>query len=83
VSNLAIQVAIVTVLGVALAALLLALAAAMSSQEFPIEADPRLILTTGGAVLALALLASLASVRRVARIDPATATTRSTGGGLA
>lgn len=82
VTNLAIQVTIVTVLGLALAAALLALAAAASSQDFPIEADPRLILTTGGAVLALALLASLASVRRVARIDPATATTRSTGGGL-
>ena len=83
VSNLAIQVTLVTVLGVALAAGLLAVAAGVSGQEFPIEADPRLILTTGGAVLALALLASLASVRRVARIDPFTATSRTTGGGLA
>lgn len=81
--NLALQVTLVTLAGVALAAALLALAASASSDEFPIEADPRLIATTGAAVLALALLASLASVRRVARIDPFTATTRATGGGLA
>lgn len=81
--NLALQVALVTVIGVAIASALLAIAAAASSEEFPIEADPGLIATTGGAVLVLALLASLASVRRVARIDPFTATTRPTGGGLA
>ena len=80
--NLAFQVAVVTGVGVALAAGLLAIAAAASSEAFPIEADPRLILTTGAAVLVLALLASLASVRRVSRIDPATATTRMAGGGL-
>ncbi len=83
IGNLALQVVLVTALGVAVAAGLLAIAAAVSSEDFPIEADPTLILTTGGAVLALALLASLASVRRVTRIDPATATTRSAGGGLA
>ncbi|HEX5950777.1 MAG TPA: FtsX-like permease family protein, partial [Actinomycetota bacterium] len=81
--NLALQVTLVTLAGVALAAVLLAIAASASSEEFPIEADPGLIATTGGAVLALALLASLASARRVARIDPFTATTRATGGGLA
>jgi putative ABC transport system permease protein len=81
--NLALQVTVVTLSGVAFAAALLAVAAAASSEEFPIEADPWLIATTGGAVLALALLASLASVRRVVRIDPFTATSRPTGGGLA
>lgn len=83
IKNLALQVTLVTVLGVLLAAGLLALAAAGSSQSFPIEADPGLIVSTGAAVLALALLASLAAVRRVSRIDPATATTRAAGGGLA
>jgi putative ABC transport system permease protein len=83
VRNLATQVTLVTVVGVAIAAGLLALASAASSEDFPIEADPALILTTGGAVLALALLASLASVRRVSAIDPASATTRPAGGGLA
>lgn len=83
IGNLALQVALVTVVGVGVAAGLLALAAAGSSEDFPIEADPGLIVTTGGAVLVLALVASLASVRRVTRIDPATATTRPAGGGLA
>jgi putative ABC transport system permease protein len=83
IGNLALQVVLVTAFGVAIAAGLLAIAAAVSSEEFPIEADPGLILTTGGAVLALAMLASLASVRRVTRIDPATATERPAGGGLA
>lgn len=81
--NLALQVTLVTLAGVTFAAALLAIAAAASSDEFPIQADPGLVATTGGAVLVLALLASLASVRRVARIDPFTATTRPTGGGLA
>jgi len=83
IGNLALQVALVTVVGVGVAAGLLAFAAAGSSEDFPIEADPGLIVTTGGAVLVLALVASLASVRRVTRIDPATATTRPAGGGLA
>lgn len=83
IGNLALQVVLVTVVGVGVAAGLLALAAAGSSEDFPIEADPGLIVTTGGAVLVLALVASLASVRRVTRIDPATATTRPAGGGLA
>jgi len=83
VRNLAAQVTLVTVIGVALAAALLALASAASGDDFPIEADPGLILSTGFAVLVLALLASLASVRRVSRIDPASATTRPAGGGLA
>jgi putative ABC transport system permease protein len=81
--NLAAQVTLVTVVGVAIAAGLLALASAASSEDFPIEADPVLILTTGLSVLVLALLASLASVRRVSTIDPASATTRPAGGGLA
>ena len=83
VRNLAIQVTLVTIGGVGLAAVLLAIAAAASGREFPIEAEPRLIVTTGLAVLVLALAASLGAIRRVARIDPASATTRPAGGGLA
>ncbi|HET7235500.1 MAG TPA: FtsX-like permease family protein [Actinomycetota bacterium] len=83
VRNLAIQVTLVTIGGVGLAAVLLAIAAAASSRDFPIEAEPRLIVTTGLAVLVLALAASIGAIRRVSRIDPASATTRPAGGGLA
>lgn len=80
---LLVQVVLVTVVGVALAAGLLTVMAAGSSADFRFEADPALILGIGGAVLVLAMLASLASVRRVAKLDPAAATQRMAGSGLA
>jgi putative ABC transport system permease protein len=82
-ANIALQVTIVTVAGIAVASLLLVLATRGGSGGLEVSADPRLILTTGAAVLALALLASLASMRRVARLDPFDATQRQAGGGLA
>jgi len=81
--NLLLQVVLVTVVGTAIAGGLLAVAAATSNAGFQVEADPVLVVTTGGAVLLLAIVASIASIRRVARLDPAAATTRPTGGGLA
>ncbi len=81
--NLLVQVVVVTVIGTALAGGLLALAAATSNAGFQVKTDPVLIVTTGGAVLLLAVAASVGSIRRVARLDPAAATTRGTGGGLA
>jgi putative ABC transport system permease protein len=80
---LALQVTLVTLVGVGLAALLLAAVASVSSDAFPISAEPGLIGATGGAVLVLALLASLASVRRIARLDPTAAASRGGAGGLA
>jgi putative ABC transport system permease protein len=82
-ANIALQVTIVTVAGIALAALLLVLATRGGSGGLEVSADPRLILTTGASILALALLASLASMRRVAKLDPFAATQRQAGGGLA
>ena len=80
---LLVQVVLVTVSGVAIAGVLLAVVASGSSEDFRFDADPTLILGVGGAVLVLAMIASLASVRRVARLDPAAATQRMAGGGLA
>jgi hemin transport system permease protein len=82
-ANIALQVTIVTVAGIALAALLLVLATRGGSGGLEVSADPRLILTTGASILVLALLASLASMRRVAKLDPFAATQRQAGGGLA
>jgi putative ABC transport system permease protein len=80
--NLALQVTLVTVAGVGLAACLLVIASATSGTSLSISADPRLVLTTGGSILALALLASVGAMRRVVRLDPAAATQRQAGGGL-
>jgi putative ABC transport system permease protein len=81
-SNIAVQVSIVTLTGIALAAGLLWIATRGGSGGLEVTADPGLILRTGAAILALALLSSVASMRRVARLDPAAATQRQAGGGL-
>ena len=81
--NLLLQVVLVTVTGTALAGVLLVVAAATSSADFRVTADPALIARTGAAVLLLAVIASIGSIRRVARLDAAAATTRGAGGGLA
>jgi putative ABC transport system permease protein len=81
--NLLAQVVLVTVAGTALAGGLLVVAAATSSAGFRVTADPALIVTTGGAVLLLAIAASIGAIRRVTRLDPAAATSRGAGGGLA
>jgi hemin transport system permease protein len=83
VGSLAIQVALVTVVGIALASLLLALATSGSGTGLEVSVSPRLILLTGSGVLVLALLASVAAMRRVVRIEPAAAAARTSGGGLA
>ncbi len=81
--NLLLQVALVTMVGTAIAGGLLVLAAATSNAGFQVRTDPVLILETGGAVLLLAAVASIGSIRRVVRLDPAAATQRGVGGGLA
>lgn len=82
-ANIALQVTIVTVAGVALASFLLVLATQGGSGGLEVSASPRLILTTGASILALALISSVASMRRVAKLDPFGATQRQAGGGLA
>jgi len=81
--NIALQVTIVTVAGIALASVLLVFATQGGSGGLEVSASPRLILTTGASILVLALLSSLASMRRVAKLDPFAATQRQAGGGLA
>ena len=82
--NLVVQVVVVIGLGTAIAiGLLVGASAAASTDAFEVRADPVVIAITSGAILALGLLASAGSMRRVLRIDPASATTRTGGGGLA
>jgi putative ABC transport system permease protein len=73
---LLVQVGIVMIGGIVVGALLLGVATVASSDTFPIEFDLGLVLTRGALVLALAGLASLAAIRRVLRIDPIAAVTR-------
>ena len=82
VGSVAVQVALVTVAGIAIGAGLLGLASLGSSESFPISADPSLIATTGATVLVLAALASIASLRRVTKVDPTSTVTRPSLGGI-
>jgi len=54
-----------------------------SSAAFQATVDPAVIVTTSIAIVLLAMVASIGAMRRVAKIDPAAATARLTGGGLA
>jgi len=45
-----------------------------SGSSFPISFDPVMVLTRGAVIIVLALLASLAAIRRVLKIDPIAAT---------
>ncbi len=54
-----------------------------ASAQFTATVEPTTVITTSAAVLLLGVLAALGAMRRVARIDPAAATTRLVGGGLA
>jgi ABC-type antimicrobial peptide transport system permease subunit len=82
-ANIALQVSIVTVAGISVAAVLLVLATRSGVGGLDVSASARTIVTTGAAILALALVASIASMRRVARLDPFAAPQRPAGGGLA
>jgi putative ABC transport system permease protein len=81
--NIALQVTIVTVAGIAIASVLLVQATRGGSGGLAVTVNPSQVLATGAAILVLALLASVASMRRVARLDPFAATRRQAGGGLA
>jgi putative ABC transport system permease protein len=71
---LLVQVFAVVIGGVAVGAALLAIAALGSSPTFPISFDIGTVLTRGALVAILAVIASLAAIRRVLRLDPAEAT---------
>ncbi len=71
---LLVQVVAVVLGGIVVGAALLALAATASSPNFPISFEVSTVLSRGGAVAVLAVIASLAAIRRVLRIDPAEAT---------
>jgi len=83
VGSLAVQVVLVMAAGIVIASGLLAITTSGSGTGLEVSVSPRLILLTGSGVLILALTASLAAVRRVVRIEPAAATARMAGGGLA
>lgn len=69
-SSLVVQVIVMVLLSVATATALLEVAARNSSSAFPLRVDVRLVVTATIAVLAFSLIASLLSVRRIARADP-------------
>jgi putative ABC transport system permease protein len=71
---LLLQVLVVVLGGIGLGALLLWLATLASSDTFPISFDPATVVSRGVIVMVLALLAALAAVRRVLRLDPIEAT---------
>jgi putative ABC transport system permease protein len=77
VQALLVQVGVVMAGGIVVGGVLLGLATLASSETFPIEFDVRLFLTRGLLMLGLAGLASAAAIRRVLRIDPIHAVTRS------
>jgi putative ABC transport system permease protein len=54
-----------------------------SSAEFTATVEPRIIVTTSIVLIVLGVLASIGAMRRVAKVDPAAATARIAGGGLA
>lgn len=74
VRSLLVQVVIVMAGAIVVGSLLLYLASLGSSADFPISFDVGLVLPRAVALLLLALLASLAAIRRVLRIDPIAAT---------
>jgi putative ABC transport system permease protein len=82
--NLVLQV--VLVIGAALAIavpLTIVAVSASSSAAFTATTDPSVFVVTSAAILVLGVLASIGAMRRVAKIDPAAATARMAGGGLA
>jgi len=53
-----------------------------ASAQFSASIEPSTVISTSVAILLFGVLAALGAMRRVARIDPAAATTRLVGGGL-
>ncbi len=82
--NLLVQVLIVIGLAILVAIPLTVLAVqGASSAEFSATVEPNVVIGTSIAMLVLGVVASIGSMRRVAKVDPAAATARLAGGGLA
>ena len=82
--NLLVQVLIVIGAGIVVAIPLTVLALrGASSAEFSATVEPSVVIGTSIAMLVLGVVASIGSMRRVAKVDPAAATARLAGGGLA
>ncbi|MGE5226589.1 MAG: ABC transporter permease [Planctomycetaceae bacterium] len=82
--NLLLQVVLVIGAAIAIAVpLTIVSVSASSSAAFTATTDPSVFVVTSIAILALGILASVGAMRRVAKIDPAAATARMVGGGLA
>lgn len=73
-ASVAVQITLVVLIASGIALGLTYLAVQGLNTGIPVRLEPGLILTTVGAVLVFSLLAGLLSIRRIARIDPATAT---------
>ena len=69
-ASIVVQVVMVVLVAAAAATALLGIAAALSSDAFPLRVDVRLVVTATAAVLVFSLLASLVSIRRIGRVDP-------------
>jgi putative ABC transport system permease protein len=72
-TSIVLQVVLVVSVAAAAATALLGIAASLSSDAFPLRVDFGLVVTATLAVLVFSLLASLISVRRIGRVDPAEA----------
>lgn len=82
--NLLVQVLIVIGAAILVAIPLTVLAVqGASSAEFSATVEPNVVIGTSIAMLVLGVVASIGSMRRVAKVDPAAATARLAGGGLA
>lgn len=82
VRSVLVQVLLVALAGVVVGGGFLQVASLLSTDEFPIDADPRLVATTGSIVLVLAALASVASLRRVLRVPATDVVNRQSLGGV-
>jgi len=74
VRSLLVQVLIVMAGAIVVGAALMFVASLASTPDFPISFDLGIVVSRGAALVVLALIASLAAIRRVLRIDPIAAT---------
>ena len=82
--NLVLQVLLVIAAALVIAIPLTAFAlSAASSDGFAAKTEPSVLLVTSALIVVLGVAASVGAMRRVAKIDPAAATARMAGGGLA
>ena len=74
VRSLLVQVLLVMAGAIVVGAVFMFVASLASTPDFPISFDVGIVVSRGAALVVLALIASLAAIRRVLRIDPIAAT---------